>query len=136
MTGLAKVIRNLDKDGILVIDTPLKANKALSLERGKIIAFDNRYFDSSAELCTALIHEGGHFESGAFYSPYSPYQIKEQAEYRADRSAILRYIPYEEMAALLRADYQLWELAEYFGVTEEYMLKAYLYYKDRYGAII
>ena len=35
MTGLAKVIRNLDKDGILVIDTPLKANKALSLERGK-----------------------------------------------------------------------------------------------------
>ena len=46
---------------------------------------------------TILIHEKGHFDSGAFYTMSSPYPLKEQAERRADRAAILQYIPLEEL---------------------------------------
>ena len=135
MDGLATVLEDLEREDILVISTPLKENKSVCMERGKIIAFDPQRFETNIELRTVLIHEGGHFESGAFYNSYSPYQIKAQAEYKADRSAILRYIPYEEMAEQLLNGLELWELAEYFGVTEEYCLKAYLFYKDKYGVI-
>lgn len=136
MNGLSAVLENLEKEDIVVLSTPMKENKSVCMERGRMIAFDPQKFETSVELRTVLIHEGGHFESGSFYNAYSPYQVKEQAEYRADRSAILRYIPYDEMVAMLRADCQLWELAEHFEVTEDYMLKTYLYYKDRYGVIL
>ena len=32
---------------------------------------DRRKFENEVECCTALIHEDGHFESGAFYKPFS-----------------------------------------------------------------
>lgn len=135
MNGLATVLENLEREDILVISTPLKENGAVCMERGRIIAFDPQKFETSVELRTVLIHESGHFESGAFYNSYSPYQIKEQAEYRAEQAAILRYIPYKEMVEQLINGMELWELAEYFDVTEEYCLKAYLFYKDKYGII-
>lgn len=50
------------------------------MEKGRIVGYDRRKFENEAECCTALIHEDGHFESGAFYKPFSVYQVKQQAE--------------------------------------------------------
>ena len=71
--------------------------RCLSLQNGRIVGINTAQFDSSAELRTALIHEDGHFASGAFYLPYSPYQLKAQAEYRADKAAVLKHIPYPNL---------------------------------------
>ena len=42
-------------------------------------------------------HEDGHFESGAFYKPFSVYQVKQQAENKAWRSAFRKRIPWCEL---------------------------------------
>lgn len=48
--------------------------------------------------------------------------------------AILRYIPLEELRECLAAGMvEIWDLAEYFGVTEAFMRKCVEYYRDTLG---
>ena len=112
------------------IDTKLKFVPGSTVHFGRIVGINTARFDSSAEVRTALIHEDGHFASGAFYLPYSPYQLKAQAEYRADKAAVLKHIPYPELAARLRRGDTLADAAEYFCVTEDFLCKAYALYRD------
>lgn len=117
---LAATLDEMDREGITVAECPLRSMRCLSLQNGRIVGINTARFDSSAEVRTALIHEDGHFASGAFYLPYSPYQLKAQAEYRADKAAVLKHIPYPELA----------DAAEYFCVTEDFLRKAYALYRD------
>ena len=128
--SLSQTQRELEKEDILVLECPMRANRCLALEKGRLVGVDSRRFDTQAELRTALIHEDGHFASGAFYTAYSPYQLKAQAEYRADKAAVLKYLPYAELAARLRAGDTPAEAAEYFCVTEAFLRKACQLYRD------
>lgn len=102
---LAATLDEMDREGITVAECPLRSMRCLSLQ-------------------------DGHFASGAFYLPYSPYQLKAQAEYRADKAAVLKHIPYPELAARLRRGDTLADAAEYFCVTEDFLRKAYALYRD------
>ncbi|MGN0625284.1 MAG: hypothetical protein ACI4I8_03365, partial [Oscillospiraceae bacterium] len=51
-----------------------------------------------------------------------------------DMAAILQYIPLEELRECLRHGIvEPWDLAEHFGVTEEFMRKSIGYYRDVMG---
>lgn len=130
--SFTSICQELEAENIVITDCPLH-NKALCLEEGRIIGVDSSQFETEADLCTAVIHEGGHFISGAFYKPFSPYQIKEQAEYRADKAAILRFVPLARLKAALLQGRSLADIAEDFSVTEEFIFKAYLFYKETLG---
>ena len=121
---LESTVAELEREDICVLDCPLRANRCLALADGRLVGVDTRRFDTQAELRTALIHEDGHFASGAFYTAYSPYQLKAQAEHRADKAAVLKYLPDRELAARLRAGDTPAEAAEYFCVTEAFLRKA------------
>ena len=121
---LESTVAELEREDICVLDCPLRANRCLALADGRLVGVDTRRFDTQAELRTALIHEDCHFASGAFYTAYSPYQLKAQAEHRADKAAVLKYLPYRELAARLRAGDTPAEAAEYFCVTEAFLRKA------------
>lgn len=127
---LDSTVAELEREDICVLDCPLRANRCLALENGRLVGVDTRRFDTQAELRTALIHEDGHFASGAFYTAYSPYQLKAQAEHRADKAAVLKYLPYGELAARLRAGDTPAEAAEYFCVTEDFLRKACEMYRN------
>lgn len=127
---LDSTVAELEREDICVLDCPLRANRCLALANGRLVGVDTRRFDTQAELRTALIHEDGHFASGAFYTAYSPYQLKAQAEHRADKAAVLKYLPYEELAARLRAGDTPAEAAEYFCVTEDFLRKACEMYRN------
>ena len=114
---LAATLDEMDREGITVAECPLRSMRCLSLQNGRIVGINTARFDSSAEVRTALIHEDGHFASGAFYLPYSPYQLKAQAEYRADKAAVLKHIPYPEFAARLRRGDTLADAAESVSYT-------------------
>ena len=118
---LAATLDEMDREGITVAECPLRSMRCLSLQNGRIVGINTARFDSSAEVRTALIHEDGH---------YSPYQLKAQAEYRADKAAVLKHIPYPELAARLRRGDTLADAAEYFCVTEDFLRKAYALYRD------
>ena len=131
---LNEVYKDFEKENITVLPFRFQHLKSVSLGDEKVVGIDRSKIDGCAEEYTILIHEKGHFDSGAFYTASSPYLLKEQAERRADRAAILRYIPLEELRGCLAAGMvEIWDLAEYFGVTEAFMRKCVEYYRDTLG---
>lgn len=128
--SLDETRRELEAQDITVLEQPLRTHSCLALQNGRIVGVDTARFATDTELRTALIHEDGHFASGAFYTASSPYQLRAQAEYRADKAAILKNIPFEELAARLRRGDTLPEAAEFFCVTEAFLRKACALYRD------
>ena len=66
-----------------------------------------------------LGHELGHCMTGSFYNIYAVADLRERQENRADKWAIRRLIPVEALDDAIAAGHtELWDLAEFFGVTE------------------
>lgn len=83
-----------------------------------------------------LAHEIGHCETLAFYNAYSPLEIREKHEARADRWAVSKLVPVWELTeALKHGISEIWALAEHFGVTEEFMRKAIKFHSLREDAV-
>lgn len=129
---LADVYSALDARGVTVFSCPLRGHKAISDAEG-FIGIDHRQISTQQEEATALMHEEGHFAAGAFYTPYSPYQIKAQAEYRADKAAALKHIPLWALVEEMRCGFSVWEIAEHFNVTPDFIWRAYTIYRDHLG---
>lgn len=80
-----------------------------------------------------LAHELGHCEYAGFYTYLSPYEIRSRKEHRADRWAILKLLPLNEIRDAIRENDNLWDLADRFNVTPEFMQKALKFYLDQLG---
>jgi transcriptional regulator with XRE-family HTH domain len=89
------------------------------------IAIDPSKIKSKADEFCKLLHEIGHCDRGAFYNQYSSLDIRKKHENTADKQAIRLAIPAEALDRAVAEGYdQIWSLAEYFGVTEDFMRKA------------
>ena len=87
-----------------------------------------------AEERVRLAHELGHCQLGAFYNRWAAQDIRQKHEHRADKWAIERTVPKEELEKAISSGYtDIWALAEHFGVTEDFMKKAICWYK--YGTL-
>ena len=129
----AAVCADFAAAGVAVVECPLQENACMCLARGGIVAVDSSRFATQREKVTALIHEEGHFMSGAIYVPFSPYQEKAQAEYRADKAAILKRIPLPALVEDMRRGFSVWEIAEHFNVDPSFIWRAYTIYRDNLG---
>lgn len=85
---------------------------------------------TQAEEQARLGHELGHCLYGGFYTRATPFDLAERHEARADRWYILRAIPRSRLFELLRQGYDAWEIAEYLNTTEDYVRRAYYFYKE------
>ena len=84
---------------------------------------------TEAQERTQLAHEIGHCETGSFYSRYVKVDSRQRHENRADKWAIHKLIPSDRLnEAVSQGHTEIWELAEYFEVTEDFMRKAVCYY--------
>lgn len=80
------------------------------------------------ELCI-LAHECGHAMTGSTHKLSSPYDLIQKHENRADKWAIHEMVPPEEYRVALESGCtELWQLAEYFNITEDYARKAVCLY--------
>ena len=86
------------------------------------ILLDFKCIRSTIEEKECLAHEVGHFSTGAYYKPNTNFETKERCEYRANRWAVMNCIPFNELInALHNGITKVWELAEYFNVTEDFI---------------
>ena len=93
------------------------------------IAMDPWKMESIAKETVALGHELGHCCTGSFYNRFAKRDIMQKHENRADKWAIKKLIPAEDLdEAVAEGHTELWDLAEHFGVTEEFMRKAVCWY--------
>lgn len=90
--------------------------------------------NSQAEEREVLAHELGHCETWAFYEGDGTALQRGKLEARADRWAIEHLTPPEELRrALDEGCREPWELAERFGVTEEFIRRAWDHYTNICG---
>lgn len=93
------------------------------------IALDPYKFRSSADEFTKGLHEISHCDTGSFYNEYATHDIRQRHEIRADKRAIQLRMSAEDLDAAVADGYtELWDLADYFGVTEDFMRKAVCWY--------
>ncbi len=94
-----------------------------------VIVINPLVLSSVSDERVKLAHEVGHFQTGAFYNMYSPLDIRERAEHKADKWAIKKLVPKNELIeAYKNGICDNSELAELFGITEEFLQKAVKFY--------
>ena len=93
------------------------------------IAIDPWKMDTVAKETVCLAHELGHCRTGSFYNRFAARDVVQQHENRADKWAIKKLIPQDELDQAVADGYtEPWELAEHFGVTEDFLRKAVCWY--------
>lgn len=118
--------RNIDVDWV-----PMRCATSLSvpLGDGYAIALDPWKLGTLAQETVCLAHELGHCETGSFYNRFAALDVRQQHENRADKWAIRRLVPAEELdAAMADGCDTIPALADRFGVTEPFMRKAVCWY--------
>jgi abortive infection bacteriophage resistance protein len=97
------------------------------------IALDCSRLKTNAAIKSSLAHELGHCETHSFYNVQNYYDVKSRHEYRADKWAVKMLLPKDELERAFERGYvEIYELSEYFGVTEELVKKAMWIYYDKY----
>ncbi|MBR6826273.1 MAG: ImmA/IrrE family metallo-endopeptidase [Oscillospiraceae bacterium] len=115
---------------ILSYPLPLTGSMALELEDGRCyIGMDYDALEDERDRLVHLAHEMGHCVRGAFYNRYAKMDLRQRHENTADKWAIRKLIPMEDLDDAIAAGYtEMWELAEHFNVTVEFMRKAVCLY--------
>ena len=86
---------------------------------------------TQADEAVHLAHELGHCFTGSFYNRYAAIEYRQKLEHQADKWAIEILIPPEQYAAAIEAGCtEVWQLAELFGVTEDFARKAVCWYQN------
>lgn len=93
-------------------------------DKKKIIGLSNDERSTYTKL-ERLAHEMGHCMTDSFYLGYSPFELRAKHEHRANAWAVNEIVPFPDLCEAVRNGYrELWELAEYFGVSSSFMEKA------------
>ena len=129
-------IRNLydlaKQQNIEVLSFPLPENGSMSLmldDGSCFVGMDNSVRDGGVQERVHLSHELGHCVTGSFYNIHAAVDYRQRHENRANKWAIQALIPVEDLDdAIAEGCTEIWELAERFQVTEEFIRKAVCFY--------
>ena len=120
------------QQNIEVFDFSLPETGSMSLmtDNGRCyIAMDAAVRDGNIQERVHLGHEMGHCVTGSFYNRYAAVDCRQRHENRANKWAVQYLIPVDDLDdAIAEGCTEVWELAERFGVTEEFIRKAVCFY--------
>lgn len=129
---MKNLIKIAQKNDIPIIDMNMYGGEeamSQNLNGFCIIAIDSRKVKSHADYKVKSAHELGHCITNSFYDEDCPIAPRGRMERRADVWAIRNTVPRKSLIIALKSGItELWELAEHFGVTEEFMKNALKYY--------
>ena len=137
MESLDSLYQWLQHEGVYLFDRQLPfsntATKALTLQLQTCgawgIYLDKGRLETKAEEESAVLHEAGHYSTGTTHQVSSPWDLVEKHEYKADKWAVERKLTVQELDDAVADGYcEMWELADHFNVTEDFMRKAVCLY--------
>ena len=129
MVSKEELLEFAEQENIPVMVVSCKKCGSISLLTGEncYIGIDKDTPDN--EFTERCAHELGHCEKGAFYNRFSPFDIVSRHEARADKWAIEKLCPEEELVEQLEQNVDsIYGLAQHFGVSEDFMIKACKFY--------
>ena len=115
---------------IILLDIPKTGSMCIQSESGRCyIGMDYGILPDEADRRVHLAHELGHCKTGAFYNRWAARDIRQKHENRANKWAIRRMIPKDDLDEAVAEGYtDLYSLADYFNVTVDFMEKAVCWY--------
>ena len=120
------------QQNIPVYQFPLPGTGSMSLmdEQGRCFSgMDAGVRDDGPQERVHLGHELGHCVTGSFYNRYAAVDCRQRHENQANKWAIQTLIPVDDLdQAVAEGCTEIWELAERFGVTEDFVRKAVCLY--------
>lgn len=128
----------VDRENINIIDTYLENTNGMYLNYNKIkaIVLDYKNFETSINEKCVLAEELGHYYMDATYPASTTYKDKElidKQEYRAKKWSYYILVPFENLKEAIQSGITtIYELAEYFEVTIEYMKNCVNFYNSKY----
>ena len=97
-----------------------------------VIALNPHNLASVQDETECLCHELGHLETGTLHPPHADEATVLRCEYRAASWVVRRLVPHDELLEAIDYGYtEVWQLAEYFGVSEDLILDAVKIYRNR-----
>lgn len=133
MTHLNDLYTEADSNNIVLESFGLSNTESLSIciDDTYFIAIDQNQLKGNADEKVKLAHEMGHCMTGAFYNRYSRLNDVHQQEAKANRWAVRKLIQPEELEdAFASGIVEIWELAEHFEVTEDFIRMALQVYEE------
>ena len=138
MTTLIELYETAYLNDIEVYNFKMKKAVATSVmddDGDCFIALDSSKLKNETDEIIKLAHDLGHCMTGSFYNRYSKFDNIRQKEYRADKWAVHKLIPFQDLQeAFDQGVIEKWELAERFEVTEDFIETALLVYRNE-GAL-
>lgn len=132
MMDLMGLYRLAEDNDIAVDCFELKKREALSVmdnDGACYIAIDPFKLASELDGKMKLGHELGHSMTGSYYNKYATCDVRRRHENRADKWAINEFVSEQELdEAISDGHTEMWDLADYFHVTEDFMRKAVCWY--------
>ena len=131
MMNVEQVYEKIHNNNIRVFPCDLKDVKAISIEAnnkyGIFINYDE-IKDYNDEFIVTT-HEYGHCMTGSTHPLYSSFDIISRHEYKADRKAILDFLPIEQVKAAIEYGCKTsYEFSEFLEVPEQFVVKAFEHY--------
>lgn len=127
---MEKLYKKAKENNILIEYFPMQKVKALSIPR--TIVINPLKINKKSEKKTCIAHELGHQCTNSFYRINSPLETKSRLEERATRWAVNELISAEDLKqAFKKGLTEVWQLAEYFEVTEDFIRDAVRVHKLR-----
>lgn len=137
MRELTDIYKWFEDRDILLFDRQLPFSNAQSkavtirlLSNGVTGVFlDRGHIETAAEEAVTLLHEGGHCATGTTHAIVSPFDLISKHEYKADKWAVQDAVSKEELEAARKAGYrEIYELADFFNLTEAFIMKIVCWY--------
>ncbi len=137
MRELTDIYKWFEDRDILLFDRQLpfsnEQSKAITIRlRGNDVTgvfLDLGRIDTSAEEAVTLLHEGGHCATGTTHAIVSPFDLIAKHEYKADKWAVQGAVTKEELENARKNGYrEIYELADFFNLTESFMKKVVCWY--------
>lgn len=133
---LAEIYRDAQQLDVRIFPYDIGFAAAATIEvggrYGVFLDFDR--LGTLQEFKAALAHEMGHCATGCTHRVSSPHDLICRHEYKADRWAFQRYLPFEALQRAARAGCrEPWQMAEYFQLPEAMVRRALRYYLGARG---
>lgn len=129
--NIDKVYEKIQDNNIILFPYGIKNIKSASIEaNNKYGIFINyKEIENSDEEFLVATHEYGHCMTGSTHPPYSSLDIVSKHEYRADRKAILDFLPIEQVKQAIEHGCKTsYEFSDYLDVPEAFIIKAFEHY--------
>lgn len=122
----------MQKGGIRVYDKRTGLNAVTIYLDGHYGVFlDLDQFETYTQELCILAHEYGHCKTGSTHALSSSLDLIQKHEYKANKAAVHMLVPYDDLCKAIGQGYtEVWQLAEYFDVTEDFVRLADQIYRS------